>query len=242
MKKRFIFIMIGLLLGTISGYLVYSYTIQNTETKNVYVFKQNIDNYQPLQPDMLIEKELPLAAIPSDAVLDKAKVLGKSIKGYGFEDTVVRSAMLIDTSKTTMSGKLLEKGDANTRAIALPVNIHTTVGGTINTGDYIDLYVLDNSLKSAVKLAEAVEVIKGVSNHSQNNELSNKSIIISLPVGIVDEYADYAASGAKDFITLRPLGDGGDSVILSEAVEPFLADELENEKTVEQSKMEVSHQ
>ncbi|MFS1511529.1 Flp pilus assembly protein CpaB [Chengkuizengella sp. SCS-71B] len=227
MKKRFVFIMIGLVFATIAGFLAYMYTLENTETKMVYVFNQNIDNNQPLHPNMLTEKELPLSAIPTDAVFEKAKVLGKSVKGYVFEDAVLRSAMLVDTSKTAMSGKLLEKGDANTRAIALPVNIDTTVGGSIKTGDFIDLYILDNNIKSSVKLAEAVEVIKGVSNKSSANDLNNKSIILSLPVDIVDEYADYMASGAKDFIALRPLGDDGSHIIVSEKVElsEVLADE-----------------
>src|SRR5690606_39069451 len=106
--------------------------------------------------------EIPASAVPNDAVTDLSAIEGKTVKMPVLAGSVLRLPMLIETEQSRVSGMLLERfGDTNIRAVALPYSLETSVGGTVKTGDFIDIYGLDGQLKSAVLIASQVEVIKG---------------------------------------------------------------------------------
>ncbi|WP_028987614.1 Flp pilus assembly protein CpaB [Thermicanus aegyptius] len=205
MKGRKVFLLTGLILAVLAGYLVNGYIKKFSETKTVYAFTQDVDPTVPLSPDMLIEKELPVAAVPQDAITDKNVVTGKNTRGIVLKDTIARLQMFIDTEKTRVSGTLLQKG-GDLVAIALPLSIETTVGGSVLPGDKVDVYALSKA--GAEKILEGVEVIKGTPAPQKNNDQAankNEAIVLAVPQDRVDAYERAIAAGSTIQVVLLPL-------------------------------------
>ncbi|MFT9486613.1 MAG: Flp pilus assembly protein CpaB [Tepidibacillus sp.] len=207
MKGRKIFIILGLLIAVFASVLTYRYLESYSQTKTVLVLAQDVEANQPILPEMLIEKELPLAAVPDDAITNRKVVVGKSIRGMIMKDTIIQGSMLIDTNQSRMSGVLLEKG-VNFRGIALPLDISTTVGGTLQTGDYVDVYALEKT--GATEIMKNIEVVRGTPASIENNSSINKhnlAIILSVPEEYVKSLNDAIARGAKINLSLLPYRD-----------------------------------
>lgn len=205
MKGRKAFLLTGLILALLAGFLVNGYIKKFSETKTVYAFTQDVDPTIPLSPDMLIEKELPVAAVPQDAITDKNVVTGKNTRGIVLKDTIARLQMFIDTDKTRVSGTLLQKG-GDLVAIALPLSIETTVGGSVLSGDLVDVYALSKT--GAEKILEGVEVIKGTPVPQKNNDQTtnqNEAIVLAIPQDRVDVYERAIAAGSTIQVVLLPL-------------------------------------
>ncbi|MDP5276127.1 Flp pilus assembly protein CpaB [Chengkuizengella axinellae] len=205
MKKRVTLIIFGLVLGLIAFAASYVFVFQQNETVETYVFKENVNTNVALNPDMFEKKEMPKAAVPSDVITDLKAIEGKILKGFTLKGSILRLPMLVEASETKMSGKLLKFEDANSRAIAIPLSTNSTVGGTVQTGDLIDLYIIDNDIKTGILFAERVEVLEG-SPKNDENSLKNKSIKVELSNDLVEEYVNYMAGGANSFVSLIPLG------------------------------------
>ncbi len=206
MKGRKIFFIVGILLAGVSSYLAYHYLNSHTETKTVLVLNENVEANQPISPDMLVEKELPIAAVPTDAIVNSKLVIGKSIRGMVLKDTIIRMEMLINTEQSRMSGMLLSKG-SNFTAIALPIGIETTVGGTIQTGDYVDVYAL-NDKTGAEKILNDIEVLKGTPLNTEKTSSMNRhdfAVVLAVPNKAVQGFEQALANGSTIHLVLLPL-------------------------------------
>ncbi|NDI36644.1 hypothetical protein [Chengkuizengella sediminis] len=228
MKKRVTLIIFGLVLGLLAFGASYVSIFQQNETVETYVFKENVNTSNALGPDMFEKKELPKAVVPSDLITDPKVVEGKILKGFTLRGSVLRLGMLVEASETKMSGKLLKFEDANTRAIAIPLSTNNTVGGTVQTGDKIDLYIIDNNIKTGIRFAERVEVLEGTPKDDDKG-LENKSIKVALSTDLVEEYVDYMAGGADTFVSLIPLGYESDEEAFDSFFDSFFSETEEIE-------------
>lgn len=207
--------------------MTYNYVKGATETATVYQFKQDTDA-KVLTADDFQAVEIPVSAVPNDAVTDLSIVEGKSLKHPVLAGTILRLPMLVETSESRMSGKLLEFNNTNVRAVAIPYSLETSVGGTVKTGDYIDIYGLDNDLKTMVEIARQVEVIRGVPDvvEDKNNKEELSIIVAFRNDEELQRYGDQIAKGSSILVSLLPL--------TTEDVEDYVAEsepqELENEQ------------
>ena len=208
MGNRKLFVILAIVFGVLGAFFSYNYVEGVTQTATVYTFKVDTDA-KVLSASDFEATELPVSAVPSDAVTDLSVVEGKTLKTPALAGTVLRLPMLVETSESRMSGKLSERfNDTSVRAIAIPYALETSVGGTVKTGDFIDIYGLDSDLKTVVEIARQVEVIRGVPDVIENNNSSNPELSIIVAFRNNDEvekYGEQLAKGSSILVSLLPL-------------------------------------
>lgn len=242
MNKGKLFLILGVVLGLISAFMTYTYIKGATKTEAVYVFTEDVEAGTPLDSGLFERKEMPVAAIPSDAITDVREVDGKSVKGFTLAGSILRLGMLEETSDTRISGKLLENYDADTRAVAFQATIDTTVGGSVKAGDLVNVYGLDSNSKTVVLVAKGVEVIKGVAvdNEKNNQSQQNSAVVIAFRSDKqVEKLADALAKGSKLFVSLLPFGADAPDVTDEEMNDKKKDDEpIDAEKMLEKEEGE----
>ena len=206
MGNKKVFLILAVVFGLLGSFMTYNYVKGATETATVYEFKQDTDA-KVLTASDFQAVELPVSAVPNDAVTDLSIVEGKSLQHPVLAGTILRLPMLVETSESRMSGKLLEFNNANVRAIAIPYSLETSVGSTVKTGDFINIYALDSDLKTVVEIARRVEVIRGVPDVVENtNNKEELSIIVAFRNDEeVEKYGDQLAKGSSILVSLLPM-------------------------------------
>lgn len=108
--------------------------------KNIWVAERTIEAFTVLRPDDFRVAPYPTQAVPRDAVQDVQAVSGRYTRGLILEGSILQEGHL--TSGQTPSAVAARLTDANRpgyRALALPIDSATGVGGTVAAGDRVDI-------------------------------------------------------------------------------------------------------
>lgn len=134
-------LVISIVAGLLAAVLSVSFLQGVTRTTSVLVANQDIPAYTQLDPSMFTLQQLPGNAVPADAVKDPAALTGRYARTMLLKDTVMRQGHLATASGETgsLAAKLTEAGVPGSRAMAIPTDNITDVGGTVQPGDRVDV-------------------------------------------------------------------------------------------------------
>lgn len=127
--------------GLVAALLAVGFLRGVAGTQAVLVANQEIQAFVPLSPTMFSVQQMPAAAVPADAVIDPGALTGRYARTMLLPGTVVRAGHLstVPGDAGPLSARLSETGQPHTRALAIPVDDTTAVGGTIRPGDKVDV-------------------------------------------------------------------------------------------------------
>jgi pilus assembly protein CpaB len=144
-KKRGIFLIVSLLLGTMAGLLVYqqirSYKQKiaraERELISVVVATRPKDAFSIITSEDVKAVRMSRSSIPVEEVLSLDDVVGKaSMMDLSTGDPVLKNKLSLDPEKLGVAFQL-----ANGRlAIALPIDEVRATGGLLKPGDYVDIF------------------------------------------------------------------------------------------------------
>lgn len=145
-KKRVV--VFALILGLITMGLLYYY-IENmnkveevkVELSNVVVAASSIPAHVKITNEMVIIKSLPTEAVHPDAARSLEEIVGFTSKSDIYnEEQILKSKVATETAQASLSYRIPE----NMRAITIPMNEISGVGGYIVKGDKVDIIVSYN--------------------------------------------------------------------------------------------------
>jgi pilus assembly protein CpaB len=136
-----VILVVSIVAGLIAALLSVSFLKGVARSTTVLVATQEIPAFTPLTPAMFAVQQLPSSAVPSDAVTDMSALTGRYARTIILKGTVIRQGHLATASGATgsLAAKLTETGQPGMRALAIPVDNATGVGGTVQAGDKVDV-------------------------------------------------------------------------------------------------------
>lgn len=146
-----------------------------------------------LSPDQVISSNdlqwvtYPKGALYQDTVLDPDQAEGYVVRGFIPSGTVLRQSMLESGSVAGIPGKLalLSKDGTQYFAVALPENIFTTIGGQVQTGEHVDVYLTNNP----TPVASDVMVVAGIPSSTATDQPVNAQQGIVVAVNSAEQTA-----------------------------------------------------
>ncbi|HYF95726.1 MAG TPA: Flp pilus assembly protein CpaB [Symbiobacteriaceae bacterium] len=136
-----VILVISIALGLIAALLSVTFLKGVARSTTVLVATQEIPAFTPLTAGMFTVQQMPSGAVPADAVKEVSALNGRYARTIILKGDVVRQGHLATASGSSgsLAAKLTETGQAGMRALAIPVDNATGVGGTIQSGDKVDI-------------------------------------------------------------------------------------------------------
>lgn len=140
-KGSFLFLVLSVALGLAAAYVAVKTVRGYNEVAAAVVAEKDILPYTRVAPEDVKVKEVPLAALPPDAILDPEEAVGKYLDSKVLAGEVLRKPRLADVrpDRGVLSARLSELESPRLRAFALPYDRNTAAGGEIREGDRVDL-------------------------------------------------------------------------------------------------------
>jgi Flp pilus assembly protein CpaB len=137
----------------------------------VVIASKDINQNDSVSPSSINFVSYPKSALYKDTVINPAEIAGMIAKGYIPQGTVLRKSMFIPPQMAGMSGQIKLLGD-NYYAVAVPSSLNTTIAGTLQPGDYVDIYKNDKAnanlvLKNVKVMQTPVTQKDGSGNNAQ---------------------------------------------------------------------------
>lgn len=145
MKSSWRLLAVAIILGLVSvialNYYLHSArsgAIDKTDQQEVVVAKMTIPQHSKITGDMLESRALPAGAVHPDALTSSTAAVGGIARTEIIEgEQLLAGRIFTGGSRATLSYRIPE----NMRAIAIPVNEVTGIGGYLSAGDRVDLLV-----------------------------------------------------------------------------------------------------
>jgi len=165
-----------------------------------------------LSPDQMISSNdlqwvsFPKGALYGDTVLDPSHAEGYVLRGFVPAGTVLRQSMLEPGAVASIPGKLAQLSKDGTQyfAVALPENIFTTVGGQLQTGERVDVYLST----TPTPLASDVVVLSGIPVSTNQPASAQQGIVVAVDSQAEAAMLPYLTQGnsakASLVLMLRP--------------------------------------
>lgn len=133
-------IILGLILGIITGFLVYTSTRQpeaeKVVTKPVVVAAVDISERVGIEAPMLAIKEWPADALPMDSISKIEDAVGKASLTKIYAGEPIMKGKLVDAKLASQLAFLIPPGYV---AFAFPINETASVAYAVQAGDYVDV-------------------------------------------------------------------------------------------------------
>lgn len=200
-------LMISMAAGLLAAVLAVSYLRGATETARVLVANQEIAPFTPLSPSHFTVKRLPVSAAPADAITDAAALTGRYPRALVLEGSVMRASHLAAASGSTgsLAARLTETGELSTRALAIPIDNVTGVGGTVQPGDRVDIIAAvqverekEPILTLSKVIARAVPVL-----HRTEEDGARAAVVVQVTPTVAEEIA-YAQLAGTIYLATNP--------------------------------------
>lgn len=134
-------LVVSIIAGLLAALMSVSFLRGIAQTTTVYVATREIPAFTKLEPSMFTAQQVSASAVPADAVKDVGVLTGRFARTLLLQGDVIRQAHLATSSGNTgsLAAKLTESGRLDTRAVGIPVDAATGVGGMLQPGDMVDL-------------------------------------------------------------------------------------------------------
>jgi pilus assembly protein CpaB len=194
--------------GLLAALLAVGYLRGVEETQPVLVARQEIPPFTPLSPSLFRTERWPARAVPPDALTDLSTLAGRYARGLILEGAVMRAAYLATASGDagSLAARLTEAGDPNARALAIPIDPTTGVGGTLQPGDRVDLIA---AVKVEREKAPPVTIAKTIARavpvlHRTAEAGSDKATVVLMVTDDVAEEIAYAQLAGTIYLATNP--------------------------------------
>lgn len=136
-----VILVISIVAGLLAALLSVSFLKGVSKTTTVLVVTKEIQPFTPLSSDMFAFQQLPGASVPADAITDVGALNGRYARTLLLPGTVIRQGHLAAFAggAGSLAAKLTEMSKGDMRAVAIPVDNATGVGGTVQPGDRVDV-------------------------------------------------------------------------------------------------------
>lgn len=203
-----IFLMLSVAAGLLAALLAVSYLRGAAETADVLVATVEIAPFTPLSPTIFRVERWPARAVPSDALREPSAVAGRYARGLVLAGSVLRASHLADATGASgsLAARLTASGEPDARALAIPVDSGTGVGGTVQPGDRVDLIAAvrverENGppLTYAKIIARAVPVLY----RTDEGEAAGSTVVVQVTPAVAEEVA-FAQLAGRIHLAVTP--------------------------------------
>lgn len=134
-------LVVSIIAGLLAALMSVSFLRGIAQTTTVYVATREIPAFTRLEPAMFTAQQVSASAVPADALKDPGLLAGRFARTMLLQGDVIRQAHLATATGTTgsLAAKLTDSGLLDTRAVGIPVDAATGVGGMLQPGDMVDL-------------------------------------------------------------------------------------------------------
>ncbi|MFZ5825163.1 MAG: Flp pilus assembly protein CpaB [Bacillota bacterium] len=205
-----VILLLSLAAGLLAAMLAVGYLQGAAETAPVLVASQEIAPFTPLSPALFRVEHWPARAVPDDALTDASALTGRYARGLILQGTALRAGHLAAASGATgsLAARLTETGQPNTRALAIPVDDATGVGGTIQPGDRVDIIAavrVEREKAPATTLAKVIARAVPVLHRTEGTDSGRTTVVVQVSPEAAEEIA-YAQLAGTIYLATAPYG------------------------------------
>lgn len=194
--------------GLLAALLAISYLQGASERVRVLVANREIAPFTPLSPALFTVESWPAQAVPADALADELALNGRYARALILEGTVIRSGHLAAASGATgsLAAKLTETGLPGTRALAIPTDNSTGVGGTVQPGDRVDIIAavkVEREKAPALTFAKVIARAVPVLHRTEGEDVGRATVVVQVTPQVAEEIA-YAQLAGRIYLATNP--------------------------------------
>ncbi len=167
-KKGLLLIILSIVLGAGTFLGIFFYINKLNEQVDVVLAQENIPPYTEIKEEMLKIEKKPKYYVPEDIATKIEMVAGMYTGGYGLftDDILCRHKV---KNKEEIKDRILSNEIADgARAIAVKVDLTSSVAGIIREGDYVDISIVDDDF--SVTPVESIKLLAVKNNEGENIE------------------------------------------------------------------------
>ncbi len=199
---------VSLLAGLLAAFLSVNFLRGVTRSTAVLVATRDVEAFTPLTPSLFKVEHLPSGAVPPDAVTDVASLNGRYARTLLLEGTVVRQGHLATStgSKGSLAAKLTEAGQPGMRALAIAVDSATSVGGTVQAGDKVDIIAavrLDRTGAPATTISKVIARAVPVLERTEGEGTGKGTVVVMLTASVAEAVA-FAQLNGTVYLATNP--------------------------------------
>ncbi|HWI51361.1 MAG TPA: Flp pilus assembly protein CpaB [Symbiobacteriaceae bacterium] len=203
-----VILVVSIVAGLIAALLSVSFLKGVARSTTVLVATQEIPAFTPLAASMFTVEQMPSSAVPADAVADVSALTGRYARTIILRGTVIRQGHLATSSGSTgsLAAKLTETGQAGMRALAIPVDNATGVGGTIQAGDKVDVIAavrVERQNAPATILSKVIGKAIPVLHRTEAEGTSKATVVVMVTPSQAEEIA-YAQLAGTIYLATNP--------------------------------------
>lgn len=199
---------VSIVAGLMAAVLSVSFLRGITRSTTVLVANQEIAAFTPLSPNMFSIQQMPSSAVPADAVKDVSALTGRYARTMLLTGTVVRQGHMATASGNTgsLAAKLTETGMPGMRALAIPVDNATGVGGTIEAGDKVDIIAavrIDRQNGPATTFSKIIANAVPVLHRTEADSSAKSTVVVMVTPQQAEEIA-YSQLAGTIYLATNP--------------------------------------
>lgn len=203
-------LLISLVAGLLAAMLAVGYLQGAAATATVLVANQEIAPFTPLAPALFTTQQWPAGAVPGDVLTDRSALLGRYTRALVLEGTALRAGHLAAASGVagSLAARLTETGQPNTRALAIPVDNVTGVGGTVQPGDRVDIIAavrVEREKAPATTFAKIIARAVPVLHRTEGQDSAQTTVVVQVSPEVAEEVA-YAQLAGTIYLATTPYG------------------------------------
>lgn len=203
-----VILVVSIVAGLIAALLSVSFLKGVARSTTVLVATQEISAFTQITPGMFTTQQLPSSAVPADAVKDVSALSGRYARTIILKGTVIRQGHLANAtgSAGSLAAKLTETGQTGMRALAIPVDNATGVGGTIIAGDKVDVIAavrVERQNGPATTLSKVIAKGVPVLHQTEAEGTSKATVVVMVTPAQAEEIA-YAQLAGTIYLATNP--------------------------------------
>lgn len=204
-----VILVLSIVAGLAAALLSVSFLRGMSGSTMVLVATQEIQPFTPLTAEMFAPQQMPSAAVPADAITDMMQVQGRYARTLLLPGTIMRSGyMAAGSGKSgSLAAKLTESGQPGMRALAIPVDSATGVGGTIEPGDRVDIIAavrIDRVNAPATQFSKIIARGVPVLHRTYEDDSEGKGTVVVQVTPAQAEEIAYAQIAGKIYLATNP--------------------------------------
>lgn len=176
----------------------------------VVVVKQDVQAGEVLSAQNLTLVEWPRGAVTPDTLRSPQAAVGMAARGFIPAGTALRTPMLVPLQQAGVAGDLAALGKEYV-AVAVPNTLATTVGGTLESGNRVDIYAKpDEKAPAPEKIASDVLVLRAGAVKTPQGEQQTPGIVLALSPNDLEHLLPHLTGGKEGSLlfVLKPLKEG----------------------------------
>lgn len=204
-----VILVISIVAGLAAALLSVSFLRGVAGTTTVLVATEEIQPFTPLTAAMFAAQQVPGAAVPADAITDAAQLQGRFARTLLLPGTVMRSGHMATTAGRTgsLAARLTESGQPGMRALAIPVDSATGVGGTIEPGDRVDIIAavrIDRAGTPSTQFSKIIARSVPVLHRTIEDDMAGRGTVVVQVTPAQAEEIAYAQIAGKIYLATNP--------------------------------------